>query len=169
MSKLVIRLKKGTGFGDSYKFTSWYDLTFSSSQTNLHSKVIFNPKEGTITPDGAVNQLAFLYQPTNGQPRIYGKDVEINGIKYGEFIYLLCPEEVVEGGLKFELYYVTDKITYTTQLYTDGNKTKFETEAGTEYVYTVTVNKTEAKVTDTSINDWTSAVLPDNGEVETVQ
>lgn len=165
MSKLVIRLKGGTGFTDGWVFTSHYNLTFSSTQANLHSKAIFNPKDGTITPDGAVKELAFLYSPTNNQPRVSGKDVTIDGVKYGEFVYLLCPGEVVSDGLKFDLYYVTGDITYTTQLYTDEDKTIFETKEGTEYVYTVTVNKTDAKVTDTSINDWTSAVLPDNGEV----
>ena len=70
--------------------------------------------------------------------------------------------------MKFDLHYdnKNEGTTYTTQLYTDESKTKFETKEGTQYIYTVTVNKTEAKVTDTSINDWNSAVLPDNGEVD---
>jgi len=165
MSKLVIRLKAGKGF-TTVPFASWYDLTFSSSANNLHSKVIFNPKDGTVTPDGAVDKLAFLY---TASPRVSGREVKKDGvIEYVEFVYILCPEESVQGGLKFDLHYdnKNEGTTYTTQLYTDESKTKFETKEGTQYIYTVTVNKTEAKVTDTSINDWNSAVLPDNGEVD---
>lgn len=167
MSKLVIRLKKGTGFSSSsyITFKSWYDLTFSSSNEDLHSKVTFNPKDGTITPTNPVKELAFLYQAAL---RVSGEDVEDEHgvVQYTEFVYIICPGETVTGGLKFDLYYVSDNITYTTQLYTDQSKTKFETQAGTQYIYTVTVNKTEAKVTETSINSWTSAELPDDGKVE---
>ena len=100
--------------------------------------------------------------------RVSGEDVEDEHgvVQYTEFVYIICPGEMVTGGLKFDLYYVSDNITYTTQLYTDQSKTKFETQAGTQYIYTVTVNKTEAKVTETSINSWTSAELPDDGKVE---
>lgn len=164
MSKLVIRLKKGTG-NTNANFTSWYDLTFSSSNEDLHSTVTFNPKDGTITPTNPVKKLAFLY---NTAYRVNGHNVTIDGVQYAEFIYIICPGESVTGGLKFDLYYDNryDAVTYTTQLYTDQDKTKFETKPGTEYIYTVTVNKTGVEVTGTSINSWTSADLPNDGKVD---
>ncbi|QIU96369.1 fimbrillin family protein [Bacteroides faecium] len=166
MSKLVIRLKAGVGFQDAWAFTSWYDLIFSSKSPNLHSKVTFDPKEGTITPRNAVNSLAFLYQPTNGIPRISGEDVTIDGTKYGQFTYILCPEEQVPGGLEFALHYVTKDITYTTTLFTDKSETEMVTEAGKEYVYTVTVNKTGLEVTNATIKPWIPAELPNDGNVD---
>lgn len=167
MSKLVIRLKKGKGFTAYPSLSSYYDLIFSSDAAMLHSKVLFHTQNGTITPTDEVDKLEFLYRPTEGS-RINGEDKTIEGVEYAVYTYIICPGEVIPGGLNFTLRNVTDSDgrIYHAVLFTDNAETEMRTEAGKEYVYTVTVNRKEMEVTNATINPWTPAELPNNGEVD---
>lgn len=166
MSKLVIRLKKGKGFDAYPKLSSYYDLIFSSNAAKLHSKVLFHTQDGTITPTDEVDKLEFLY---NDGTRINsGEDKTIDGVEYAIYTYIICPGEVIPGGLNFTLRNTSegDGRIYHAVLFTDNDETEMRTEAGKEYVYTVTVNRKEMEVTNATINPWTPAELPNNGEVD---
>ena len=63
-------------------------------------------------------------------------------IRMKKLLIILCPGEFVEGGLGVDLTYDnTDGYTLHTELLTGDNV--FATEAGKEYMYTVTLNKTK--------------------------
>ena len=78
---------------------------------------------------------------------------------------MVCPGESVEGGLGVDLTYDnTDGYTLHTKLLTGDNV--FATEAGKEYMYTVTLNKTKLDVSNTTIKSWNPATLPNDGKAE---
>lgn len=166
MSKLVIRLKKGKGFGAYPKLSSYYDLIFSSDVATLHSKVKFHTQDGTVTPTDEVGKLEFLYN--DGTRTNSGEDKTIDGVEYAVYTYIICPGEVIPNGLNFTLRNTSegDGRIYHAVLFTDKDKTEMRTEAGKEYVYTVTVNKKEMEVTNATINPWDTVELPNGGEVD---
>lgn len=166
MSKLVIRLKPGEGFAKASVFDTWYSLIFTRNDAGkLHSKVSFDTKDGTVTPTVEADEISFRYGTAEF---VEGKLVTIDGVEYMQYTYIICPEGVVTGGVNFALQYAVKgkEVTYNATLYTGSSKTEMNIEAGKEYVYTVTVNKTKMEVTNATINPWETAVLPDGGNVD---
>lgn len=166
MSKLVIRLKPGEGFAKASVFDTWYSLIFTRIDGGkLHSKVSFDTQDGTVTPTVEADEISFRYGTGDF---VEGKLVTINGVEYMQYTYIICPEGVVTGGVNFALQYavIGEEVTYNATLYTDISKAEMNIEAGKEYVYTVTVNKTKMEVTNATIKPWETAVLPNDGNVD---
>lgn len=113
-----------------------------------------------------MDKLEFLYN--DGKRVNNGEDKTIDGVEYAVYTYIICPGEVIQGGLNFTLRNTSegDGRIYHAVLFTDNGETEMRTEAGKEYVYTVTVNRKEMEVTNATINPWTSAKLPNGGEVD---
>lgn len=161
MSKLTLKLVPGEGYKTmSYQpgnFSSHWNFSFSS----LHSKVSFEIATGKVEPLEDVGKLDFVYSQNVFNGGSYDKDEKVT-----YYTFILCPGESVEGGLGVDLTYDNaDGYTLHTKLLTGDNV--FATEAGKEYMYTVTLNKTKLDVSNTTIKSWDPATLPNDGKAET--
>ncbi len=160
MSKLTLKLVPGEGYKTmSYQpgnFSSYWNFSFSS----LHSKVSFEIATRKVEPLEDVGKLDFVYFQNGFNGGDYDTDEKVT-----YYTFILCPGEFVEGGLGVDLTYDnTDGYTFHTELLTGDNV--FATEAGKEYMYTVTLNKTKLDVSDTTIKSWDPATLPNDGKAE---
>lgn len=158
MSKVVLKLVPGNGYNSASGFASWWNIVFS----NLHSQVSFNIKTGEVEPIGSAEELNFAYSAVWG---FSGNYVAADNATY--YTFIVCPGERVDGGMKVDLVYNNkyDGYTLHTTLFTGSQV--FETEAGKEYTYTVTVNKTDLKVENAIISPWDPVTLPNDGKVDT--
>ena len=160
MSKLTLKLVPGEGYKTmSYQpgnFSSYWNFSFSS----LHSKVSFEIATRKVEPLEDVGKLDFVYSQNGFNGGDYDTDEKVT-----YYTFILCPGEFVEGGLGVDLTYDnTDGYTLHTELLTGDNV--FATEAGKEYMYTVTLNKTKLDVSNTTIKSWNPATLPNDGKAE---
>ena len=148
----------GNGYNSASGFASWWNIVFS----NLHSQVSFNIKTGEVEPIGSAEELNFAYSAVWG---FSGNYVAADNATY--YTFIVCPGERVDGGMKVDLVYNNkyDGYTLHTTLFTGSQV--FETEAGKEYTYTVTVNKTDLKVENAIISPWDPVTLPNDGKVDT--
>ena len=149
MSKLTLKLVPGEGYKTmSYQpgnFSSYWNFSFSS----LHSKVSFEIATGKVEPLEDVGKLDFVYFQNGfnggkitGHIFFYPCGRRCLQTPAAYYTFILCPGYPLEGGLGVDLTYDnTDGYTLHTELLTGDNV--FATEAGKEYMYTVTLNKTK--------------------------
>lgn len=142
MSKLILHMIPGDGFTNGTSDSQFANYKFILSK--LHSKVTFDPKDGTVEAAGDIKDLTFQY--------VSGRGGNINPA--GEYInFILCPETVT-GGIQLSIINTEKNVTYKTVLKTDDETGDMVMTSGKRYDYTVKVNKTGLTISNAQITDW---------------
>lgn len=152
MSKLILHMRPGDGLRYGTSESNFANYKFILSK--LHSKVTFDPKDGTVEATGDIKDLTFQDVEDTNESNINPSSEYINDFYYYTVLnFILCPETVT-GGIQLSIINTEKNVTYTTVLKTDDEIGDMVMTSGKRYDYTVKVNKTGLTISNAQITDW---------------